>query len=95
MAQFRLSSRAKRDLELIRDYIAADRPTAAEHLLETIEEMLGLLAAQPGMGEACPQYGVGYRWFPVGNYIIFYKSSSIGVEVVRVLHGAQDLDKLF
>ena len=30
--------------------------------------------------------------FPVGNYIIFYLPLSDGIEVVRVLHGRQDID---
>ncbi len=29
------------------------------------------------------------------NYLIFYRAASEGVEIVRVLHGARDLDALF
>ena len=32
------------------------------------------------------------RSFPVGNYVIFYVPISDGIEVVRVMHGRQDID---
>lgn len=32
------------------------------------------------------------RSFTVGNYTIFYFPKSDGIEVVRVLHGRQDID---
>jgi toxin ParE1/3/4 len=35
------------------------------------------------------------RSFPVKNYVIFYRPLEDGIEIVRVLHGAQDLPPLF
>jgi toxin ParE1/3/4 len=32
------------------------------------------------------------RSFPVGNYVIFYIPIPDGIEVVRVMHGRQDID---
>jgi toxin ParE1/3/4 len=29
------------------------------------------------------------------NYLIFYRSVPDGVEIIRVLHGSQDIDDLF
>jgi toxin ParE1/3/4 len=40
----------------------------------------------------------GMRWFPVSrfdNYLIFYLPHENGVDVIRVLHGARDIDRLF
>jgi toxin ParE1/3/4 len=54
-----------------------------------------LLAKQPGMGEARPELAEGLRCFSVGNYLIFFKPLSDGIEVVRVLSGARDIDALF
>ncbi|MGY4499466.1 plasmid stabilization system protein ParE [Bradyrhizobium sp. GM24.11] len=31
------------------------------------------------------------RSFPVGNYVIFYVPLSDGVEIIRVMHGRQDI----
>jgi len=35
------------------------------------------------------------RSFPVGNYLIFYRPITDGVEVVRMLHGARELRRIF
>jgi toxin ParE1/3/4 len=35
------------------------------------------------------------RGFPVGNYVIFYRDTSEHIEIVRVLHGARDIENLF
>jgi toxin ParE1/3/4 len=37
----------------------------------------------------------GLRSFPVGNYVVFYRIVPEGIELVRVLHGARDLRRLF
>ncbi|HTO63621.1 MAG TPA: type II toxin-antitoxin system RelE/ParE family toxin [Bradyrhizobium sp.] len=34
----------------------------------------------------------GLRSFPVGSYVIFYVPLPDGIEVVRVMHGRQDID---
>jgi len=35
------------------------------------------------------------RSFPVGRYVIYYRSLPNGVEIVRVLHSARDLNADF
>jgi len=35
------------------------------------------------------------RGFPVGSHLIFYRPAVDGIEVIRVLHGARDIPKLF
>ena len=32
----------------------------------------------------------GIRFFPVGNYLIFYRESAEGIQVIHVIHGARD-----
>jgi toxin ParE1/3/4 len=39
-----------------------------------------------------PELRSNLRSFPVGNYIVFYRASPDGVEVVRVMSGRQDID---
>lgn len=36
----------------------------------------------------------GLRSFPVGKYLIFYRLIDGGLEIVRVLHGARDIENL-
>lgn len=37
------------------------------------------------------------RWKVKGfpNFLIFYRSTDEGVEIIRILHGARDLDAIF
>lgn len=46
------------------------------------------------MGRARDELAEGLRSFPTGQYIIFYQPVPGGIEIVRVLHGARDLDAI-
>ena len=35
------------------------------------------------------------RSFPVKNYLIFYRPIDEGIEIVRILHGSQDIETIF
>ena len=74
------------------DYIAADNVKAADALLVRIEELFDMLAQAPLAGRARNELAVKLRSFPVGNYVIFYIPIPDGIEVVRVMHGRQDID---
>ena len=47
------------------------------------------------MGRARPELAAELRSLPVGKYTIFYLPLSNGVQIVRVLHGARDIDAIF
>lgn len=36
-----------------------------------------------------------FRSFPVGNYIIFYRPTDRGSEIIRILHSARDIPNIF
>ncbi len=86
--------RAKTDLAEIWDYIADDSEARADAFIETIDRKFRALAGQPNMGRARDELETGLRSFPVGRYVIFYRPTPEGIEIVRVLHGARDLDAL-
>ena len=48
----------------------------------------------PGMGVARPDIRPELRTFPVGNYLILYREIENGAEIVRVVHGAREWQKL-
>ena len=87
-----LRPRAKIDLAEIWDYIAEDSVTHADIFIETIEQKLKVLAERPGIGRTRDVLGDGLRSFPVGRYVIFYQPLQKGIDVIRVLHGARDLE---
>lgn len=88
---YRLSPLAERDLDEIWSYVAEDAtPTAADRLLDDIIHRFDLLAEQPGIGRARPEFGIRVRSFAVENYVIYYRQEGNDVLIARVLHGRRD-----
>lgn len=90
-----------KDLPAIYAYIAADNPAAAERVLDAVELTFERLRQQPECGvvyQAVDAKLVGIRMLPVigfENYLIFYRLDHEAVRILYVLHGAQDLPRLF
>jgi toxin ParE1/3/4 len=94
MSRFILSPRAREDLEKIWIYSTQNwDPVQAEHYLRRIEEAVHLLAETPVRGRSCDHIRKGYRKYPVGSHILFYRSVSHGIDVVRILHRQMDFDR--
>ena len=89
------SPSSRRDLQEILEYIAKDKPGAALHHVERLEEACWTLARSPFLGTARDELLPFLRSYTVGNYVIFYRPADDGVDVVRVVHGARDMGKLF
>jgi len=86
---------ARRQLNQIIDYIAADNLSAALNWLEEIEELFSLLSTQPFMAQEVQTKRLGkVRCHVYGNYSIYYQPIPGGVEIMRVFHGARDQDRL-
>jgi len=95
MKRYRLTPEAAKDLDEITDFIAADDPTAADRLFDSIQAKCQALAEMPGMGRGREEFAPNLRSSHVGKYIIFYRPEDEGIEVIRVVHGARDLPRLF
>lgn len=83
------------DIIEIWDYIADDSFEAADRWVDQLDEKFRLLATQPLMGRVRFELERGMRSFPFGRYVIFYMPTDEGIDVVRVLHGARDIDAAF
>jgi len=47
-------------------------------------------------GKPCDEIRPGYRKFPQGSHLIFYRNGSDGViEIIRILHGSMDHETAF
>ena len=101
MSGFSLSPEAWGDLDEIHACIAADNPSAADQVLEAAFSTFSHLAQRPELGRLrrfSHSLLTDFRSFGVRgftNYVIFYRSRAAQVEIVRVLHGAQDFDAIF
>ena len=94
MKRPRLTDRAEADLEECWLYIARDDPRSATRFIETILQKCELLAEQPGIGRGRSDLSSDLRSFVVGRYLILYRPIEDGIEVVRVLHGARNIEAL-
>lgn len=95
MPQVSLRPLAENDILDIWDYIADDSPAAADNWIDRLDGQFQLLATQPLMGRTRDDLAPGVRSFPFGRYVIFYAPLADGIDVIRVLHGARDLDTGF
>ena len=89
-----VSSGANLDLDQIWTYIATDNPSAADRFLDHLGVRCQSYANQPQLGELRPELGRNFRCFTVGNYVVYYRPTSDGIELARGLHGARDVQRL-
>jgi len=90
--------RARIDVLDVVQYIEHENLSAADRFLDASEETFQFLAEFPQAGSRFltkHRNLVGLRVFRIrgfSNYLAFYLDREYGVEIVRVLHGARDLD---
>ncbi len=96
MAKFRLSPTAQRELEEIGNATRERWGTAqATKYLSHITSRIKLAAENPLLGKNQGEYGAGLRSISSGRHRIFYRQTSEGIEVQRILHNARSLDNAF
>jgi toxin ParE1/3/4 len=86
---------AVRDLVAITDWIAADNLDAALRFYNEVDRLLRLIARYPEMGEAVQDLAHGVRRHTLGDYLLFYRQCGDGIELIRDLHGAREIGRLF
>jgi len=94
MATYHIATPAEKDVLGIWLYIAQDNLAAADRMVDRFTEAYELLAKNPEMGQKFDQYRPGLRAWSVGNYVVYFRKVSDGIEIYRVLHGARDAERL-
>ncbi len=91
---------ARRDIVSAALYLEERNPAAASRFVRAVTDTQALLAHRPGLG-APREFGggrlKGLRMHPVQSFkrwLIFYIERPGAIEIVRVLHGARDLESL-
>jgi toxin ParE1/3/4 len=94
MARIDRRPRARQDLVEIWRYIAGESgEPRADRYLRRLNDVVSYLAQQPLMGRKRPEIlEEGIRSFPAESHVIFYIALQDGIELVRVIHGSQDLE---
>ena len=95
MARVLRRPQASEDSAAIWDHIADDSLAAADRWLDHLNTQFRLLVTQPLIGRARDELAAGVRSLPMDRYVVFYVPNDDGIDVVRVLHSARDVDALF
>jgi toxin ParE1/3/4 len=95
MPRIALTPRAQQDLEDLFDYMDARQAHGSDLFAEKFDEACRLFLAHPSMGATAEELAPSLRQFRVWNYVVFYRPSADGLEIVRIIHGARDIPSLF
>lgn len=90
-----LTETAIKDLIAIGRRIKADNPRRAETFVAELESRCRELGGMPRAYALVPRHErSGVRRRPYRDYLIFYRLAADTVEVLHVLHGAQDYEAI-
>lgn len=92
MSAYVLSPEAVQDLQDVWDFIASDNVHAADKLEDEFFEAFESLTEHPRMGHTRPDLTErDVRFWPIGSFLIVYRSIPTALQIVAVLHGARDV----
>jgi plasmid stabilization system protein ParE len=97
MNGFLIAPAALGDLDEIWDYYATQllNPDVADRVRDEIFEAFHTLAKTPGLGHFRMDLAKeSLRFWHVRGYLIIYRSEKHPIEIVRVLHGARDVQAI-
>lgn len=101
MPLLRIRVRAWRDIHGAAEYLEAESGVdLAERFIDSVLAELKSLSKMPQMGVLCKfreKKAHDMRRWPVTGFerwLIFYKPLKGGIDVARVLHGAQDINSI-
>ena len=90
--QFRVSRAARQDLLRIGRFTERTWGKAKRnHYLGQLDQAFALIGENDSIGKACDEISPGYRKFPEGCHVIYYRVSDM-VEILGILHERTDLD---
>ena len=93
MTRFILSPRAQADLNEIWDYTAKHwGMEQAEVYVRQLETAIKSVAADPQLGRSCDGIRAGYKKYPAGSHVLFFRLTGAGIDVIRILHRRMDFD---
>ena len=96
MVNFQLTELAKQDLRSIGRYTQTTWGREQRNTyLAKIDAAFHRLAVEPQLGKSCDDLRAGYRKYPVGKHLIFYRQSPDRLEIIRILHQRMDIEARF
>lgn len=96
MPSFRISAKAKADIKRIARFTERRwGRTQRNHYLSELDRTFHQLSENASIGTACDDIRTGYRKFPFGSHVIFYRThDSESIDVIRVIHKQMDVSAI-
>lgn len=98
-ARYRILPAADRDLDDQAAYLASQASLeSALRFYDAASSTFARLAGMPGLGERWPSTNPRLAGLRIGriegfqNHLVFYRLVDDGIDIVRVIHAARDLD---
>jgi toxin ParE1/3/4 len=89
--RYRVSEDAERDLDEIFVYWAnRASPETADRVVDRITERFWLLGEHPDAGKPARDIAASVKCFPAGKYLIYYRKTRRGTDILHIFHGARD-----
>ena len=89
-----VSESALTDFDGIYDFIAKYNPRAAAKVLRNLDVAIQRLANQPRLGRPYRHGRHRLRLLSHGDYLVFYRERPGIIDLVRVLHGKQNISDI-
>lgn len=94
MAEYRLTPAAERDLESIWTHTLHQWGAGqADRYTELLTAAFAELAQSPKTATACDHIRPGYRRRSVERHMIYFRITTYGIAVVRILHDRMDIQR--
>ena len=95
MNRFVLTPAAEGDLLKIIEYLEGDNPNAVLKVDDALDKAMQRLTEIPAIGhERSDLTNEDVRFWPVFKYLVVYRPETKPLEIVRVLHGRRDVERI-
>ena len=95
MRKLQITVSASKDLEAITDYFLAQSVDAGDRFVKMFGQKSSYLARFPFIGKSYGYLRPNLRGLSLMGYIALYQVSDESIEIIRVVSGYRNLDKLF
>ena len=96
MAKVIFRTQAGKDLDALLDHSVTEYgPAAARERRALWEKAVRLLGEFPTAGPSCDYVGKGLRRYVIKPHVAYYRITSDGVVILRILHTKQDARRRF
>ncbi len=97
MKSFELTRAAKKDLRDIAKFTEKRWGRNQRYLyMKQFDDVFYFLADNPSVGKKCDHIKLGYKKFPQGSHIIFFRDNlESNISIIRILHKNMDVEFRF